>query len=259
MIANYHSHTSRCGHAEGTEREYVEDALKAGLKILGFSDHTPYDFFDSTPRNRPMRMMPEELPDYADTVRALAETYRGRIKIKLGVEAEYYPRYFSRLLELLRANGVQYMILGQHFLGNEIDDAYSGRPTFDRKLLERYVAQTAEALDTGLFTYFAHPDLIRYVGSGKIYDREMRRLCRKAKETGTPLEVNLLGVRENRHYPNEHFWRIAAEEENDVILGCDAHRPADLADQKSEAWARAFAERLGLRLQESVSIRKIST
>ena len=105
MIANYHTHTFRCGHAEGRERDYAEAALSAGLKILGFSDHTPYDFFDSEPRNRPMRMKPEELPDYAEAVRALAEEYRDRLEIHLGVEAEFYPRYFPRLLELLREYG----------------------------------------------------------------------------------------------------------------------------------------------------------
>jgi len=56
MIANYHTHTWRCGHAEGTERDYAQQAEKAGIRILGFSDHTPYDFFDSEPRNRPMRV-----------------------------------------------------------------------------------------------------------------------------------------------------------------------------------------------------------
>ena len=40
MIANYHTHTWRCHHADGTEREYVENAIAAGIKILGFSDHT---------------------------------------------------------------------------------------------------------------------------------------------------------------------------------------------------------------------------
>ena len=102
MIANYHTHTYRCGHAEGDVGEYAEQAEKAGLRTLGIADHTPYDFFDVGPRNRPMRMMPEELPEYADSVRALAEEYRGRLEIHLGVEAEYYPKYFSRLLELLR-------------------------------------------------------------------------------------------------------------------------------------------------------------
>lgn len=254
MIANYHTHTWRCGHAEGGERDYVRQAVKAGLKTLGFSDHTPYDFFDSEPRDRPMRMKPEELPEYAASIRKLAEEYRGQIRIFAGVEAEYYPKYFPRLLELLRENGIQYMILGQHFLGNEIGEPYSGRPCSDPKVLERYVAQATEALDTGLFTYFAHPDLIHFVGSDSVYDREMRKLCRAARKTGTPLELNLLGIREDRHYPNERFWHLAAEEGNTVILGCDAHTPEDVADPASEQKARALVDRLGLALKDQLSL-----
>ena len=36
---NYHTHTSRCGHALGTDEEYVLEALGFGLTELGFSDH----------------------------------------------------------------------------------------------------------------------------------------------------------------------------------------------------------------------------
>lgn len=253
MIANYHTHTWRCGHAEGGEREYVQRAAEAGLETLGFSDHTPCDFFDSEPRNRPMRMKPEELPEYAASVRKLAGAYRDQVQIFCGVEAEYYPKYFPRLLELLKENGIRYMILGQHFLGNEIGEPYSGRPCSDPKVLERYVAQTVEALDTGLFTYFAHPDLIHFVGGDSVYEREMRKLCRAAHRTGTPLELNLLGIRENRHYPDERFWRLAAEEGNAVILGCDAHTPGDVVDPQSEQKALALVERLGLNLKHQLS------
>ena len=41
MRANYHTHTPRCRHAVGSEREYIEQAIEAGMEILGFSDHTP--------------------------------------------------------------------------------------------------------------------------------------------------------------------------------------------------------------------------
>ena len=41
MTENYHTHTARCRHATGTEEEYVLAAIDRGLKILGFSDHTP--------------------------------------------------------------------------------------------------------------------------------------------------------------------------------------------------------------------------
>lgn len=42
MIANYHTHTWRCMHAEGAEEAYVRQAIRRGLHTLGFSDHTPY-------------------------------------------------------------------------------------------------------------------------------------------------------------------------------------------------------------------------
>ena len=257
MIANYHTHTPRCGHAAGSEREYAEAALRAGLRTLGFSDHTPHDYFDCDYRTSGIRMELEELPGYADTVRALAAEYAGELEILLGVEAEYYPKYFSRLLELLRGNGIRYMILGQHFVGNEVGEPYCGRPTEDRKTLERYVSQSIEAMDTGVFSFFAHPDLIRFVGDEGAYLREMRRLCRAAAERAMPLEINLLGIREGRNYPDERFWRLAAEEGCTALIGCDAHRPEDLEDTRSERKALDMAERLGIRLLERVELKTI--
>ncbi len=257
MRANYHTHTVRCGHAEGSERAYIEQAVAGGLETLGFSDHTPCDFYDREPRDRPIRMKPEELPDYVSVLRALAAEYRDRIALCIGVEAEYYPKYFSRTLDLLRENGVRYMILGQHFLGNEVDEPYVARATEDVSILERYVSQSIEGLETGLFTYFAHPDLIRFVGDPAAYEREMRRLCRAARETETPLEVNLLGLREGRNYPDERFWRIAAEEGSAVVLGSDAHRPQDVCVPESEAQAMAMLRRCGLTPLETLPIRSL--
>ena len=41
MRYNLHTHTFRCRHAQGSDREYVEAAIKAGMKVLGFADHCP--------------------------------------------------------------------------------------------------------------------------------------------------------------------------------------------------------------------------
>ena len=41
MIANYHSHTTRCNHALGTPREYVENPVRRDLNSFGF-DGEPY-------------------------------------------------------------------------------------------------------------------------------------------------------------------------------------------------------------------------
>lgn len=257
MIANYHTHTYRCGHARGTERDYAEAAREAGIRILGFSDHTPYHYPDGGTGSRTVRMSPEELPGYVEAVRSLAAEYRGSLEILLGLEVEYYPLCFSRLLELLRRNGVEYIILGQHFLGNEIGERYCGKTVGDEAMLTRYVDQSIEALETGLFSCFAHPDLLGFAGEETVYDAQMRRLCRAARETDTPLEINLLGIREGRQYPAERFWQIAAEEGNAVLLGSDAHRPEHLLDTATEEEALQLARRCGLRLLDTLPLRRL--
>lgn len=256
MRANYHTHTPRCNHAVGAEREYVERAVEGGLEILGFSDHTPYIFEGESYRSR-IRMAPEELADYVGTVNALKEEFAGRLEIHVGVEAEYYPRFFPRLVDFLREHPVEYMILGQHCLGNEINEWYSGRPSSDEKILDRYISQSIEAIQTGLFTYFAHPDLVNFTGSEAEYNRQIRRLCRAANDAKLPMEINLLGLRENRHYPADRFWQIAGEEGVTAILGSDAHRPVDVWDPETEKKAVELADRYHLTLLETAVLKKL--
>ena len=114
LTFNYHTHTRRCRHAQGTERDYIETAIAAGMKTLGFSDHAPQlfpgDYYSD------YRMFPEETEDYAMTLAALREEYKDRIDIRIGYEAEYYPDIFPALLEHLKKYPCDYLILGQHFL-----------------------------------------------------------------------------------------------------------------------------------------------
>ena len=240
MIANYHTHTPRCKHAQGKEEEYVRCAIHAGLQTLGFSDHTPYPFPPNYTSG--FRMAVEELPGYADAVRTVQKQFSDQIDIHLGVEAEFYPNYFADMVSLLKDNGVEYMILGQHLLGNEVGESYLGIP-HDESGLERYCDQSIEAMYTGLFTYFAHPDLIHYQDDWKFYQETVRPMCAEAKSCGVPLEINLLGIREGRHYPNRYFWEMAAEEGCDVILGCDAHAPLAMLDTDTESRALELGHR----------------
>ena len=255
MIANYHTHTHRCRHAEGSEREYVERAIQRGLKIFGFSDHTP-QWFPGTYYST-MRMFPEQLEDYCQTVRALQKEYAGRLEIPLGVEVENYPNIFGELMLRLRDAGIEYMLLGQHWIGNEENEPYSGRPTENARQLERYCNQVIDGMYTGLFSYVAHPDLLLYTGTPQIYDLHMRRLCKASVATDTPLEINLLGILTGRHYPHDRFWQIAAEEGCKVVLGIDAHVPEQITEPESEKKALEIVKAYGLRLLETVPLRKI--
>ena len=254
MNANYHTHTIRCHHASGTEREYVECAIRGGLKILGFSDHSPQFFPDGYYSD--FRMRPEELENYVDTVNALKKEYADDIEIHLGLEAEYYPAYFEQLIKHISDYGVEYLLLGQHVCGNEIGEIPVSVATKDVAVLERYCNQVTEAMQTGLFTYFAHPDIIHFTGDKEIYDTTIRKLCQAAKVNQIPLEINLLGLRDRRHYPNEKFWKIAGEEGCQVILGADAHTPEDVWRPADVSMAQQLITTYHLHLTDTVSLRR---
>ena len=255
MIANYHAHTTRCNHAYGTEKEYVEAAIQRGLSIFGFSDHTPQYFPGDYYTH--MRMRPYELLDYCAAVRKLQNEYRGQIEIPLGLEVEYYPALWGELLPRLQDAGIEYMILGQHWLGNEIDEPGSAAVCCDEETLRRYCRQVMDAMETGKFTYVAHPDLINFVGDREIYRRHIRDLCRSAREMDIPLEINLLGMAYGKHYPNMQLWEVAAEEGCKAILGLDAHAPKHVFNLESEQKAQDTVQRLGLELLETVELKHI--
>ncbi|MBP3729321.1 MAG: histidinol-phosphatase, partial [Lachnospiraceae bacterium] len=243
MLVNYHTHTARCGHASGEDRSYAERGLERGLKVLGFSDHVPVPFEDGHESRH--RIPLARLEEYVESVLSLREEFRGRIRILLGFEVEYYPDYFEKVLELLAPYPVDYLLLGQH-ANHSSESFWNQRPFQEEEVLKTYVDRVLEGLSTRRFLYVCHPDLPQFTGDPKIYGREMQRLCRGVKALGIPLEFNLLGLREERHYPTPAFWKIAAREGNQVIFGCDAHSPEAVADPKELAAARELAKEYGL-------------
>lgn len=250
MKMNLHTHTPRCHHATGSEREYIERAIAAGLQTLGFSDHAPMPFLGDYYST--FRMRPEETRGYIDALLALREEYKDRIQILIGFEAEYYPEVFPRFREFIAQFPIDYLLLGQHFLGNEKDSPYSCRKTKDESLFCAYVDQVCEALKTGAYSYLAHPDLMYYDGDEAAFQKHARRLCECAAETDTPLEINLLGLREDRHYPTVRFFKIAAEVGNAVVLGVDAHQPECIGEPNSLKRAKEIAEECGIQILEDI-------
>ena len=97
MRTNYHTHTTRCLHATGSDEEFVLSAIKGGYQELGFSDHTPWKYH--TDYVSDIRMTPEQLPGYVESLRWLQEKYKDQISIKIGLECEYFPEYIPWLKE----------------------------------------------------------------------------------------------------------------------------------------------------------------
>ena len=265
MIANYHTHTFRCGHAstEG-ERKYVEAAIKAGFSELGFADHTPMPLpADIDPaaceRFMGIRMTIDQTEDYVQKLLTIREEYKNDIKIHIGFEVEYIPETFDMLMNFLNTFPTDYIIMGQHFNTVATDEiTYFGAETHSKTVLRNYVDLVTEGMKTGKFTYVAHPDLCNYRGSLETYEKEMTRLIETANECNVPLEINLLGLNTARHYPSNIFWTLAGDIGCNVVIGSDAHESSAMKPELALCYAEKLIEKNpGLNLIEKVELKPI--
>ena len=244
MDYNYHSQTVRCNHATGSEEDYIKTAIGVGIRYMGFSDHAPFKFPDGY---ESFYRVPEALgQDYISVLRDLREKYKNKIDLKIGFEMEYYPSYFETMLKRVIDLGAEYLILGQHFLNEEHPNGIASSGAKTEENLKQYAELVVDGIETGYFTYVCHPDLIAFEGDDAIYEREMRKICLASKEYNVPLEINFLGIRNNRHYPHEKFWKTVGETGAPVTFGMDAHATAEAGDIESLKAAKELVEKFSL-------------
>lgn len=223
LLANYHTHTARCQHAWGEDKEYIEHAIQSGMQVLGISDHCPWVFPDDYISHTRMHL--EEVDGYFQSFLDLKQEYKNDITIYIGFESEYIPELMEAQNQFLKDYPIDYMILGEHFTSNESTATYTGFPFKEKSELTKYVDLCIEAMETGKYTYVAHPDLFNFTGDNRFWHDEYFRLCQYLKSKNVPVEINLLGVAEGRHYTSDTFLEIVKEVGNSVIIGCDAHTP----------------------------------
>ena len=247
MNYNYHTHTFFCGHADGMCEDYIKRAIDCGIKNMGFSEHIPFAFPDGYESFYRLRL--SETKDYFSILKELREKYKEKINIKIGFEMEYYPKYFDEMLLSAKRYGAEYLILGQHFIKQQAenhDGLYVLKNNDSYEDLSEYVNCVVSAIKTGVFSYIAHPDIFNYTGDVKSYDEQMTKICVASREHNIPVEINFLGIREKRTYPDNRFWELAGREKCPVTFGCDAHNIKSAYDDSSLETAKHLVEKFNL-------------
>ncbi|MBE6688284.1 MAG: PHP domain-containing protein [Ruminococcaceae bacterium] len=245
MTYNYHTHTFMCSHATGTPEEYILRAIDCGITHMGFSDHAP--FICSCGKEAGYRVPTARVGEYFSMLTGLREKYKDKIDIKIGFEMEYYPEKFNDMFNFVKKSGAEYLILGEHYMHEELPDGiHCNKRTEDEGVLEEYVNCIVSGIKSGVFTYIAHPDMVRFTGNEAVYNEKMRRICVNSREYNVPLELNFLGIRDGRNYPYGSFWEMAGQEKCPVVFGFDAHDVNAAFDGESLKKAYEMVEKYGL-------------
>lgn len=233
---NFHSHTSRCGHAGGSDEAYVQEAIKNGYEVMGFSDHAPYiNGYD--PHER---MKVEELDEYIQSIEYLQQKYQGQIEIFKGLEVEWIPERAEELKAYRQQ--FDYLILGEHTYTLDVENYFYDHVSDEDVLL--YASMVEDACDAQIVDIIAHPDLFMYGKEvfSKACEEASHRIVQAAMRNHILLEVNLNGLKygkvqkgeECRYlYPYRKFWEIVAQYDVGVVYGLDAHAPSKYGDFKA--------------------------
>ncbi|MGD1821831.1 MAG: histidinol-phosphatase [Pleomorphochaeta sp.] len=279
---NLHTHSFYCGHGKGELSEYVREAKSNNIELLGFSEHCPV----KENRWRRSRMAYETLETYIEDVNNIkkieneiindnGETKKQvdidnlfslgqkreakqnkSIKILSGFECDYFPSYHNYLEDLLEK--CDYLIFGVHYLELPIDrDFPIHHHTLNNKALNAYTNQYIKSIESGLFSFAAHPDLffLQYFK----WDNQAKAISKEIIEAAIyydiPLEVNGNGIIKNKvkgfyndmraPYPVKEFWQLASTYDKlKIVTNADAHSPYNL--EKSYKLCNDFAKELNI-------------
>ena len=237
MLADYHTHTPLCHHAEGTPEQYIDHAITAGLAEYGISDHAPQspEPFDD------WRMLEKDVPKYFDWIARARKHAGDKLPVRAGLECDWLPDCQDWIAHLAQTYKWDYLIGSIHYLGDKWD--------FDNpKWLGRWAQSTEADIDqiwatywkeytamakSGLFDFLGHPDLIKkfaYTPEGdlrRFYDPVIEALA----ESKVAIELNTAGFHKPcaEQYPSAEFLKLAAEAKIPITLSSDAHHPTEVA------------------------------
>ncbi len=241
--ADYHMHTTLCGHAIGSLEEYVKHAISIGLKEIGFSDHAPMVH----ERLQGVTMDYRQLPLYHRLIDNVKEKYKDQLSIKYALEADYIPGFEDKTKAIIGGYPYDYIIGSVHYVnGWAVDDP----ATIERwkkqdvnQIWRDYFKLLRQSAQTKLFNIIGHSDLPKKFGYRPSDDmtNEVIATAQVFKECGVAVEINTSGLRKpvKEMYPSPAFLKIYQKAGVPLTFGSDAHTPEDVGKNFSNAIALA--------------------
>ncbi|MHA6534659.1 histidinol-phosphatase [Paenibacillus sp. BAC0078] len=247
MKFDLHTHHFRCGHADGTIRDYIEAGIAAGLDAIGISDHSPYFGSPSEQAFPHIAMAKSELARYVDEVLSLQKEYAGKIDVLLGIESDYFPEHAELYRKTLSAYPFDYIIGSVHSVGGvSIFNKRRWKGLGPQEKLAskvEYYRLITESARSGMFQILGHIDAMKgnYPQFSEISaPAEIDECLRVIAECGVAIEINTSGSTKlsGGWYPSDDILERALHYGVEVTFGSDAHLTSRVADQHEAVVAR---------------------
>lgn len=219
---NYHTHSRWCKHGCGEFEDYIHQAIDKGLDEIAITEHVPHMHSESF-------ITMDEFPEFDRKLNIAIERYGDKINILKGFECEYFTEELDWYKSLRDDYGYEFLILGQHFSGE--NHRYDHFKRKDENALLTYKDEVIAGIESGMFKILAHPDLLLncYINEfDKVCETCLDEIYQCASEYGIVCEINAGGMRTKRRYPSKEGFNISKKYKLQYIIGADAHDPRSI-------------------------------
>lgn len=239
MKFDLHTHHFRCGHADGTIRDYIEAGIKVGLQVIGISDHSPY-FAETDDHPWPgVTMARSHFEHYVGEVLKLKEEYKNRIEVLLGVESDFFPEHADAYRRAYEPYPFDYIIGSVHKSdGVSIFNKKRWKGLNEAEKIrqkEIYYDLIRQSARSGMFQILGHIDAMKgyYPEFSGIRTDAVEETLRVIGECDIAIEINTSGKMKDcgGWYPSDDMLERALYHGVAVTFGSDSHVPHRVGDE----------------------------
>jgi histidinol-phosphatase (PHP family) len=226
-MVDYHTH-SVLSDGKDSYEEMVRVAIARGLDEIGFSDHVclkPVDWA--------INMV--DIPVMTQQILNLKLKFKDDIKIRYGIEMDYFPGYEVELKEIIESIPLDFVIGSVHFIEDwnfDTDQSLYGKWPNDQ-LYENYFDLIQKATESGIFDIIGHLDIIKkfriYPESNQ--DKLFEDTIKLIKRHNLVVELNTGGVDRPcaEFTPGPKLLEMCYRHSVPVTLSSDAHKASQIA------------------------------
>ncbi|MFB1082095.1 histidinol-phosphatase [Jeotgalibacillus sp. JSM ZJ347] len=232
---DYHTHNSRCGHASGGIEDYILSAIKQGFTEIGISDHSPFFHLEQDFGLPGMVMAKSEFPSYIEECIKLKDKYKSQIKVRVGIEADFFEGQSHHYTDTLNDQPLDYIIGSIHYVnGVHIFDKSRWRdPDTDPvTAFNSYYDQMISLVKSDFCDIIAHPDAF-LAFAPPIYDQciedKKEQLLSLIGEKNLTVEINTSGIRKyGEPFPKKETIKKLHQYGAVFTFGSDSHSPDEV-------------------------------
>ncbi|MWC30226.1 histidinol-phosphatase [Paenibacillus sp. MMS18-CY102] len=232
-----HTHHDRCGHAAGSLEDYIQEAIRKGLPILGISDHSPYFFSWENHPYPQLAMAAAEFDVYIEEAVRLKRAYEQQIELLIGVESDIFSDQIDLYGRKYAQYPIDYVIGSIHFLSSAaIMDALDFNTASEEQqqiAVKRYVEVMMLGIESHWVQIVGHLDGFKrgYPGFRNLLSPYIDGILKRMADRGVAMEVNTNGMQHacQEWYPSNDVIERALFHGVHITFGSDAHHPERIA------------------------------